>query len=190
MTRDKGGARAQSGHAPGGQDPGALHQRGKPHPGVADRGWGEVTLAWPSPIHTGSGSAALQAHTSGCRDSRLTSGSRRSGQAVGRAEPCRKAARPGRCRCGRLPGAGSLGPSCGPGHPYTRSARSAHSLRPAPGSLRGGSPPELCRHPGSHLPSHRVTVTCPGSRAAPTLGAAAARLAGLAVLTHDPLLEV
>lgn len=140
-------------------DPGTWCQRGRRCPGSGRPGVGrgDPSLAQP---HTGSGSAARQAHMSGCRDSRLTSGSRCSGQVVGRAEPCRRAARPGTSNCYRPPGAGSLGPSCGPGHPCTRSAQLAHSRCPAPGSLWGGDPSELHWHPRHQLPSCPAALTC------------------------------
>lgn len=102
---------------------------------------------------TGSGSAAPRAHTSGCSDSRLTSGSRRSGQEAGRAEPCRRAARPGTCSCCRPPGAGSPGPRCGPGRLCTRSDPFAHSRRPAPGSPpSSGSPAGRPGRPDTRSP--------------------------------------
>lgn len=128
-----------------------------------------MTHAWPNPRPTGSGSAALRARMSGCRDSRLTSGSRHNGRVAGRAEPCRRASRPGTCSCCRPPGAGSQEPSSGPVHQCTRSAQWARSRHPAPGSLWGGSPPVLRRHPGPpHLP---MQPSCQASRAqaAPTL---------------------
>lgn len=145
-------------------------------------GGGDASLAQP---HTGSGSAVPQAHRSGCRDSRLTSGSRSSAQVAGRAEPCRRAAPRGRCRCRRPPGAGCPGPSSGPGHLCTHSAQSARSHRPAPGSLWGRQPSRAVLAPGSHLPSYHTMGPPPL-----TVRAAAARLAGLAVLTREPLLEV
>lgn len=72
---------------------------------------------------------------SGCRDSRQTSGSRHSGQEVDRAEQCRRVSQPDRSSCCRHPDAGSLGPSCGPGHPCIHSVQLAHSHHPAPETL-------------------------------------------------------
>lgn len=158
----------------------------------AGAGGGDASPAQP---RTGTGSAAPRAHTIGCMDSRLTSGSRHSGQGAGRPEPCRRAAPLGTCSCGRPPGAGCPGPSCGPGRLCTHSAPVARSRRPAPVSLRGGGPPARCWPLGPHPRPTRAPLSCPeaglGGLGAPhTLGAAAAGLAGRAVLASRLLLQV
>jgi hypothetical protein len=139
--------------------------------------------------HTRSGSAVPQAHMSGCRDSRQTSDSRHSKWEVGRAEWYRRAARPGTSSCCRRPGAGFLGPSCGPGHLCTHNVQLARSCHPAPGTLWGSGLQSLAlvSRPDLPSPSH---PNMPEGPSTITFRAAVAWLAGLAILTSDSLLQV